>query len=572
MKDIVVGIDLGTTNSCISYLKDGKPVTVQVEDSSAIMPSVVSYDENENKILAGKEALNRLCAFPNHTVRSIKRLMGKEQSVTLGSRSYKPEEISSFILKELVDRASKITGLEMKKAVITVPAYFNDAQRRATITAGELSGLEVLRIVNEPTAASLVYDYLSRTERTDSPYILVYDLGGGTFDVSILEVKGEIKEVLASGGDTALGGDDFDDRLVELFLRSIKRKTGFDLSIENRQLYVRLKDIAERTKIQLSDKPYVSVKEASVVTAAGEPVNLDIEVSRPEYEQMISDLVKKTIDKVEETIKEAHLSIDNIGDVLLVGGATRTPIVQQFMSEFFNRTINHSIDPDLCVSLGAAVQGGLILGEPLGHILLDVSAHSLGMKTADRFDYETGEADYFSVIIRRNTKIPARKADVHYTMYDQQEGVEYEVYQGESPSCRNNTLIGEFYFSLKPAPNNSPVTTEFAYDKEGIVHITVEQKGYNNRKEVTLDVRSKKIIDKQKTEEEQKILNYIVEKYKKLLENNELSEQIKEELKQIGDEYEQALKKGTDDDKIDDLEDKLLEKIEQAEEELENIE
>jgi molecular chaperone DnaK len=571
MRDILCGIDLGTTNSCIAYLLEGKPVALPVEEGMSIVPSVVSLDERDGQILVGRPARNRRAAFPEHTVSSIKRLMGKDCKVALGNHSYSPEELSSFIIRFLVQKSEEIIGQEIKKVVITVPAYFNDAQRRATIRAGELAGVEVTRIINEPTAASLIYDHVSVKDKTDNPYILVYDLGGGTFDVSILEVKGEIKQVLASCGDTALGGDDFDERLVAFFLRHLKENTGFDLSDHDRALRVRLKDLAEKTKIGLSDGPYVQVKEVAVATVGGKAVNLDIEVARKDYEEMISDLVDKTMKKVEEALKEADLSTSDIGRIILVGGSTRTPLVQQLLTEKFELPIYHSIDPDLCVGLGAAVQSGLIAGEPLGHILLDVTAHSLGVKTIDAVDYETGEADYFSTIIRRNTKIPVRKAEVYYTTHADQEGVNVEVYQGESPSCKENTLIGEFFFTLKPAPARSSVLAEFAYDKEGIVHITVDQKGYNNRKEVTLDVRRKKILDKEEGERDQVILNYIVEKARRLLEEMVLPQDFRGELSDLTTRYEDALRTGEDDKKIDDLEETLLDKIEEAEERLSEI-
>ncbi|MBF0590760.1 MAG: Hsp70 family protein [Nitrospirae bacterium] len=582
-RSIICGIDLGTTNSCIAYLKDGKPVIIPVEGNSPILPSVVSFDEQKGHMLVGREAINRLSVYPRHTVRSIKRLMGKETTVHLGSRELSPPEVSAIILKRLIEKAQQSTGLAIKQAVITVPAYFNDAQRRATITAGELAGLEVLRIVNEPTAASLVYDYVAMTDKLDTPYILVYDLGGGTFDVSILEIRGEIKEVLASCGDTALGGDDFDQRLVDMFIRHIEDKTATKISTDDIALQVRLKDIAERTKISLSDTPFVAVKEASVTSVNGEPVNLNLEVSRDEYEDMIRDLVDKTIDKVHEALREASLASSDISEVLLVGGATRTPLVQHSIDGIFDIPIQHSVDPDLCVALGAAVQGGLITGEPLGHILLDVTSHSLGVKTADEFSMDTGRADHFSVIIRRNTKIPVRRAESYYTMYENQEGVDVEIYQGESPRCKDNTLIGAFYFGLRPASVNSTVTTEFAYDKEGIVHITVDQKGYDNRKEVTLDVRTRQVKEKDTvtgnddqerpgTGNDQAVLNYIISKYKALCNKQGIDDKSRNELIEIGERYQRALIDKEDDDTIDDLEASLIDKIEEIEETLEDIE
>ena len=568
MSEILCGIDLGTTNSSIAYLEGGKPIALPLEEGSAIVPSVVSLDEMSGQIVIGRQAKNRMGAFPEHTIRSVKRLMGKETRIPLGPKEFSPEELSSFILQYLSRRAGEILGQEIKKTVITVPAFFNDAQRRATIRAGELAGLEVVRIINEPTSASLVYDYASLQGEGKSPYIMVYDLGGGTFDVSILEIKGEIKEVLASCGDTVLGGDDFDERLSNYLLLHLKEKTGHDFSASPRAFQVRLKDIAEKTKIDLSDTPYARVQEVAVTSVNGQPVNLDLEINRREYEEMIADLVEKTILKVEEALKEANLSSSDIGKIILVGGATRTPLVQRRLAEVFGRPIHHSIDPDLCVALGAAVQRGLIAGEPLGHILLDVTAHSLGVKTIDTVDHETGDADYFSVIIPRNTKVPVRKAEVYYTLTDGQKGVEMEVYQGESASCRENTRVGQFYFTLKPGAAHSPVTVEFAYDKEGVVHVTIDQKGAENRQEVTLDVRKKRVLQREGEVEGPEVLNYILEKSRRLMQEEKLPQDLRQDLDRLSRDYERALREQSEDRHIDDLEDRLLEMIEEAEEEL----
>lgn len=571
MGEIICGIDLGTTNSVIACLDQGKPAALSIEEGSAIVPSVVSLDDATGQLLVGREARNRLAAFPDHTIRSVKRLMGQDASIHLGARNFTPEEISSYVLRYLIENASKTLGQPIRKAVITVPAYFDDAQRRATIRAGELAGLEVLRIINEPTAAALVYDQVSWEEPDDSPYIMVYDLGGGTFDVSILELKGEIKEVLASCGNSALGGDDFDERLKDFFLRHLKEKTGYELP-EDRALSVRLRDIAERTKIALSDRPYVLVDEVAVAFIDGEPVNLRLEVSRGEFEEMTRDLLESTLEKVREALREASLEPEDIGRIILVGGATRMPEVQASLSEMFDRPIAHSLDPDLCVALGASVQAGLIAGEPLGHILLDVTAHSLGVRTLDPYDFTDRADDHFSVIIRRNTRIPVSRGEVYYTIQEQQPTVDVQVYQGESPSCRENTLIGAFDFPLKPAPANSPVTVEFAYDREGIVHVSVDQKGYNNSKSVTLNVRQKTLqIESEAEGLADKPVNYISEKARRILADERLPQELKAELTKLTGKYEQAVVEGGDDALIDELEDQLLEKIEQAEEGFETI-
>ena len=561
---LVWGIDLGTTNSVVAYLKDGTPVAVAVDEGSAILPSVVSLDQGSGQVWVGRQARNRLLVYPEATVRSVKRLMGKEASVQWGNRRSSPEEISALILRHLVTRASESLGSQVTRAVISVPAYFDDAQRRATIRAGEMAGLEVVRILNEPTAAALVYEHIETADTDQSPYVLVYDLGGGTFDVSIMEIKGPIREILASGGDTALGGDDFDERLKDLFLRRLKEATGRDLSADY-TLQVRLRDVAERTKIVLSENPYAQVREVGLATVDGKPVNLDLELSRGEFEDITQDLLDKTIRKVEETVREANLRVADIGRILLVGGATRMPAVQNALAEIFDQPIQHFVDPDLCVALGAAVQGGLITGEPLGHILLDVTSHSLGIKTLDAVHPETGEADHFSVIIRRNTRVPANRSEAYYTLDHEQEIVKVEVYQGEHASCAENSLVGNFDFSLEPSPAGCPVTVRFAYDREGIVHVTATQKGFENQKTVTLDVRSRKITPELPELLIPTPINYIAQKARRLLAANRLPPELRERLIKTARSYESTLREGASESLIEANEDELLELMETIE-------
>ena len=569
MKSTVCGIDLGTTNSVIAFLRNGLPQAVPVEEGSAILPSVVGFDPEGSARWVGQQAKNRRAAFPELTVASIKRQMGKETALSIGKKSCSPEEISSHILRHLAERASELLGETVEKVVVTVPAYFDDAQRRATIRAGELAGLDVLRIVNEPTAAALVYEHLPAENEVPSPYVLVYDLGGGTFDVSVLEIKGEIKEVLASSGDTALGGDDFDERLKGLLLEELRKQAGGKDITEDIGLKVRLLDVAERAKIALSDRPYVRVHEVAVAMLNGQPLNLDFELSRQQFESLTADLIERTMDKVTEVLSEADLDAGDIGKLILVGGATRMPAVLDTLSERFERSVAHSIDPDLCVALGAAIQGGLITGESVGQILLDVTAHSLGVRTIDVVDPETGEPDFFSTIIRRNTRIPVSRAEVYRTLAAQQSGVEVEVYQGESPSCSENTPIGSFYYPLKPSPAHSPVVVEFSYDREGLVRISVDQKGYDNRKEVTLDIRNKTVEEASTGESAEIPVNYVAEKARRLAADSQLSEGLKRQILQIVKEYEAAIRSEEDESLVDDLEDRILEIMERAEEELE---
>ncbi|MHC1727550.1 MAG: Hsp70 family protein [Syntrophobacteraceae bacterium] len=572
MKQIVCGIDLGTTNSVIAFLKDGVPEVIPVEEGAVILPSVVSFDPLGGKQWVGQQAKNRRAAFPKDTIASIKRMMGKEEAVVVGSRSYSPEEISSRILRHLADRASERLGQRVEKVVVTVPAYFDDAQRRATIRAGELAGLDVVRIVNEPTAAALVYDHVPENGGAKSPYVLVYDLGGGTFDVSVLEMKGEIKEVLASNGDTLLGGDDFDNRLKDYLLDQLKQKAGKNEIKEDIGLQVRLLDIAERAKIALSGKPFVRVREVAVAMVNGQPLSLDLDLSRELFESLTGDLIDKTMEKVTEALKDAHIEADEIGKLILVGGATRMPAVSEALSGLLGQSIAHSIDPDLCVALGAAIQGGLITGDSVGQILLDVTAHSLGVKTIDRIDPETGDADYFSKIIRRNTRIPVSRAEVYRTVSDGQKGVEVEVLQGESLSCLENSLIGSFYFELKPAPANARVVVEFAYDREGIVRVCVDQKGHENRKEVTLDIRNRRVEDPEAGGMAETPVNYISEKARRLAANPGLEQSLCRQILEVTARYEEAIRSGEDEDLVDDVEGRLLELLDQAEEELESSE
>lgn len=572
MKENCCGIDLGTTNSVIARLKDGVPHAIDIEEGRAVVPSAVSFDPENGRVYFGAQALNRLVAFPEHTVKSVKRLMGKTTPIQVGEASYLPEEISGMLLKHLAAEASQILGQTVRKAVVTVPAYFDDAQRRATLRAGELAGLEVTRIINEPTAAAFVYDSPASTGEVTEEIILVYDLGGGTFDVSVVLLRGDIKEVLASCGDTALGGDDFDERLKERFLHHLETKCGCALG-QDFALQVRLKEIAEHTKIVLSFQPYAMVSEVGVAMVDNEPVNLTMELSRGEFEDMTADLVAKTQAKVMEALSEAKTAIEDIDRIVLVGGSTRMPVVQQMLAELFDQPMEHSVDPDLCVALGAAVQAGLIAGEPLRHILIDVAAHSLGMLTVDVIDPETGDADFFSTIIRRNTRIPVTRSEVYYTNVHHQKKVMIDVYQGESLSCRNNTLVDAFVFDLRPAPVNSPLTVEFAYDLQGIVEVTVSQKGYENSKTVAVDLKKAKAAGAGRPADHaealelgDKPINYVSQKARQLLIDPSTPPDAAQELKNLVRQYEAAIVNGEDEDRVDDLEDRLVEVMDAIEE------
>ncbi|WP_448382623.1 Hsp70 family protein [Desulfosoma sp.] len=563
---LLCGIDLGTTNSVLSIIRNGQPEAVPVDNGSAVVPSVLSHDETTGRILVGREAKNRLAAFPQCTARSIKRLMGTDKTVELGSLRLSPEEASAHILRYLTRQGSELLGRPIRDVVITVPAYFDDAQRRATVRAGELADLQVTRIINEPTAAALFYSHLDLGRDWNGERLLVYDLGGGTFDVSILEMRGEIREVLASCGDTHLGGDDFDERLMEFFLEEVLDEVEALNAMEELLLRLRLRDVAEKVKIELSRYPYVQVREVGLVVVNGEPINVECEVTRELFESLSQDLLERTEEKVQEALKEASLDPSHIDAVILAGGATRMPCIQKSLSALFGRNIAHLIDPDLCVAHGAAIQSGLVAGEPLGHILMDVTAHTLGIRTADVADPFTGEADFYSPIIRRNTHIPVTRAETYFTLWDNQELAKIDVYQGENASCRLNTLVGTFDFPLQPAPAGSPLVVEFSYDREGMIHVMVEQKGYTNRKEVTVDVRRRTCVEEDapgtRTDTP---LNYICSKARRVLAEASLSPEERKTLKRTLMAYENALRNGQDNSRIDELEDALLDFLEEIE-------
>ena len=574
MRDICCGIDLGTTNSVVALLQGGIPRPVNIEEGQAIVPSVVSFDPEGGRVYFGAQALNRYVAFPAHTVKSVKRLMGRTTPVQVGEVAYLPEEISAMLLKHLAAEATRVLGQTVRRVVITVPAYFDDAQRRATVRAGELAGLEVLRIINEPTAAAFVYE--SPAADAGEEIILVYDLGGGTFDVSIVLLRGDIKEVLASCGDTVLGGDDFDERLKDHFLRHLQHTTGIDLG-HDFVVQVRLKEVAERVKIALSSQPFVTVNEVAVAVIDGEPLNLALEVARADFEAMTADLVEKTRRKVEEALAEARVSAGDIDRIVLVGGSTRMPAVQDMLADLFDQPMEHAVDPDLCVALGAAVQAGIIAGEPLRHILIDVAAHSLGTRTVDVVDPVTGEADYFSTIIRRNTRIPATRSEVYYTVAANQKLVEVEVFQGESPSCSENTLIDSFRFDLKPAPAGSPVTLEYSYDLQGIVRVTVSQKGFENSRTVAVELHKAGVSSEHAAVAESdapaladKPVNYLSQKARQLLQDSRLAPASVRELTLLAHRYETAVRNGADEGLVDDLEDELVALMDMLEEDLDS--
>ena len=590
MTDTIFGIDLGTTNSCLAVMEPGGPRVLPV-DGELIVPSVVSLDRQTGRFLVGRRARNRQVLEPASTVRSIKRRMGETTPVRLGDRELLPEEVSAEILRYLKEKGEEALGRPVERAVITVPAYFGDAQRRATLRAGELAGLEVVRILNEPTAAALVYDRMvarkvkpralaatpeevppaaadddvaADTQAQDVQRVLVYDLGGGTFDVSVVEIGGGINEVLASCGNNQLGGDDFDRLLADDLAQRLREKAGRDLP-QDLRLEARLLDAAERAKIDLSSRPYARVMEEALLAG----VHLDLEIDRRGFEALLDDLLKSTLVEVDRALAEARLTAEQIDLVILVGGSTHIPRVQELLSERFPCPVEHAVDPALCVALGAAVQGAILAGQVFDHILVDVAAHSLGIKTANNLQPGFGlwghrEADHFSTIIRRNTQVPVTRSEVYRTTVDEQKHVAVEVYQGESARCSENTLIGHFPFALLPAPQGSRVVVEFRYDLDGIIRVVVHQKDTDNRQEVTLSTRTRAREETASASAARPVENYILRKARTLAESLPAGE-IRERLAAAAQIYEEVLADpdaGLDD--VDPAEEELLELLEEA--------
>lgn len=478
-----VGIDLGTTNSLVAIVEQGRP-RVLARGDERLVPSVVGLSD-DGRIIVGQTALNQFVLAPERTVRSIKRKMGTDERVRLGDQEYSPEEISAFILRYLKTMAEEVLGEEVKSAVITVPAYFNDAQRTATQRAGELAGFEVKRIINEPTAAALAYG----VEKQANQFMMVYDLGGGTFDVSIIEQQGDIMEVRASHGNVHLGGDDFDERLLQSLISHLSSEHRYDFKGDRRAM-ARLVRAAERTKVALSDAPYAAAKEEFLANYDGQIAHLNTELSRDQFEEMIDDLLRSTLDSIDKAMKDAQLNPQQINRVLLVGGSSRIPRVSALIQERLNIEPAMEINPDEAVALGAAVQAAIIDGEPVNAMLIDVAPHSLGIQIAQVM-YGNLIPGMFHPLIRRNTTIPATKSDRFYTLTPTQDTIEVKVYQGESPIAADNTLLGSFKFTEIP-PDEDPdknreIIVEFSYNLNGIVEVTARDRKGERREALTVN-------------------------------------------------------------------------------------
>ena len=562
-----IGIDLGTTNSVVAVMEGGKPTVIANAEGSRTTPSIVGFSKTGEK-LVGQLAKRQAILNPDKTIASIKRHMGEDYKVNIDGKDYTPQEISAMILRKLADDASSYLGEKVTSAVITVPAYFNDAQRQATKDAGRIAGLDVLRIVNEPTAAALAYGL----EKEKSEKVLVFDLGGGTFDVSILEIGDGVHEVLSTSGDTHLGGDDFDQKVMDWICDEFKKQEGIDLR-GDKQAMQRVKEAAEKAKCELSSVMETNINLPFITADANGPKHLDLNLTRAKFEDLCRDLLNRCKTPVENALKDAGITKNDINEVVLVGGSTRIPAVQQLVKEYTGKEPNQSVNPDEVVAVGAAVQAGVLAGEVKDIVLLDVTPLTLGIETL---------GGVMTPLVPRNTTIPVSKSQVFSTAENNQTAVDIHVLQGERPMAKDNKSLGMFRLEgIAPAMRGVPqIEVTFDIDANGIVNVSAKDKATNKEQKITITNSSnlsEQDIDKMVKEAEANASEDKKKKEEAEIKNNansliSSSERIvkdfegkisEEDVKKLT-EHREALQKALDENKSSDELKKLSEELQQT--------
>ncbi len=562
-----IGIDLGTTNSVVAVMEGGKPTVIANAEGSRTTPSIVGFAKNGER-LVGQLAKRQAILNPDNTIISIKRHMGEDYKKNIDGKDYTPQEISAMILRKLADDASSYLGEKVTSAVITVPAYFNDAQRQATKDAGKIAGLDVLRIVNEPTAAALAYGL----EKQNSEKVLVFDLGGGTFDVSVLEIGDGVHEVLSTSGDTRLGGDDFDQKIIDWLCDEFKKQEGIDLK-NDKQAMQRLKEAAEKAKCELSSVVETNINLPFITADANGPKHLDLSLTRAKFEELSHDLLERCKTPVERAISDAGISKSDLNEVVLVGGSTRIPAVQQLVKDYTGKDPNQSVNPDEVVAVGAAIQAGVLAGEVKDIVLLDVTPLTLGIETL---------GGVMTPLVPRNTTIPVSKSQTFSTADDNQTAVDIHVLQGERPMANDNKSLGMFRLDgIPPAMKGMPqIEVTFDIDANGIVNVTAKDKATNKEQKITITNSSnlsEQDIDRMVKEAQ---TNAEADKKKKEgaeVKNNaqslvgaaerivkDFEGKITEDNKKKLEEQKEALKKALDENKDNDELKKLSEELQQT--------